>query len=158
MTVQTERALDRNEALLVKQTDNLADHSDRELTDLIRLIRARRDRAQRLIRTRSRSAQRQGEASPDAGAREKKALLSAAIDRVNGEMKRRKDPAARAETATAHLREAVQRKVENPRWTGPEDLTAHEGPAETPNTRIAPSGALHAEGMRAAIARSTGSR
>ncbi|MFZ4166162.1 hypothetical protein [Brevundimonas sp. NPDC058933] len=70
----------------------------------------------------------------------------------------RKTPASPAETATANLRAAVQRRAENPSWTGPEDLTANDGPVETPNHKIAPSGALHAEGMRAAIARSTGSR
>jgi len=158
MTAQSNRALDRNEALWVDQTERLTDHTDRELADLIKLIRARRDRAQRLIRTRSRSAQRQGEVNIDSGAREKKALLNAAIDRISQEIKRRKDPVARAETATANLRDAVQRKTENPSWTGPEDFTANDGPAETPNAKIAPSGALHAEGMRAAIARSTGDR
>ncbi|MFC5345225.1 hypothetical protein ACETK8_16210 [Brevundimonas staleyi] len=63
-----------------------------------------------------------------------------------------------AETATRHLAEAVQRKAETPHWTGPEDRSRNDGPAETPNAKIAPSGALHAEGMRAAIARSTGDR
>lgn len=63
-----------------------------------------------------------------------------------------------AMTATENLREAVRRKAEAPSWTGPEDRTANAGPAETPNAKIAPSGALHAEGMRAAIARSTGAR
>ena len=60
--------------------------------------------------------------------------------------------------ATANLRKAVARKADTPRWTGPEDRTADTGPAETPNTKIAPSGALHAEGRRAAIARSPGAR
>lgn len=63
-----------------------------------------------------------------------------------------------AETATRNLAEAVERKAANPHWTGPEDRTRNDGPAETPNHKIAPSGALHAEGMRAAIARSTGDR
>ena len=61
-------------------------------------------------------------------------------------------------SATANLRKAVAQKAEKPRWTGPDDRTANTGPAETPNTKIAPSGALHAEGMRAAIARTTGAR
>lgn len=157
MTAQP-RALDRNEAILVDQTENLAEMTDRELVDLVRLIRARRDRAQRLIRTRTRSAQSKGETTVDAGAREKKALLAAAIDKITDEMARRKDPAAQAKTATESLKEAVQRKAESPSWTGPQDFTSNDGPAETPNRKIAPSGALHAEGMRAVIARSTGDR
>lgn len=158
MATQTNRALDRNEAMLVEQTEQLSDLSDRELTDLVRLIRDRRDRAQRLIRNRTRSAQRKGETNVDAGAREKKALLVEAIDRITSEMARRKDPVEQARAATANLARAVTRKAENPSWTGPEDLTRNDGPAETPNPKIAPSGALHAEGMRAAIARSTGDR
>lgn len=158
MNAQPNRALDRNEAMLVAQAANLSEFSDRELADLIKLVRARRDRAQRLIRTRTRSAHREGKANPDAGAREKKALLTEAIQRISAEMALRKDPAAQARAATANLRDAVQRKAENRTWTGPEDLTAHDGPPENPNQKIAPSGALHAEGMRAAIARSTGDR
>lgn len=154
----TPRALDRNEAILVDQTNKTAEMSDRELVDLIRLLRDRRDRAQRMIRSRARSAQRAGEGGLDTGAREKKALLVKAIDRITDEMKRRKDPAEQAKTATANLEQAVRRKAETPSWTGPEDFTPNHPAAETPNQKIAPSGALHAEGMRAAIARSTGNR
>ncbi|WP_453977189.1 hypothetical protein [Brevundimonas sp. Marseille-Q4549] len=144
------RALDRDEALMVEQSKTLSDHGPAELRDLIGRLRARRDRVQRQIRTRVRD----GRDGPDTGAREKKALLTEAIARVADEMAARKDGRA----ATANLRKAVARKADTPRWTGPEDRTADTGPAETPNTKIAPSGALHAEGMRAAIARSTGAR
>lgn len=158
MKTQPDRALDRNEAMLVDQAANLSELSDRELVDLIKLIRARRDRAQRLIRTRSRAAQRDGKTNIDAGPREKEALLTGAINKISAEMALRKDPKAQSKVATANLHDAVQRKAENPTWTGPEDRTANDGPTETPNQKIAPSGALHAEGMRAAIARSTGAR
>lgn len=147
------RALDRDEADMVEQTKALAERSPAELRDLIGRLRARRDRVQRQIRGRVRA----GEIGPDAGARAKKALLTQAIDRVADEMDRRRSGGASA-TATDNLREAVRRKGESPTWTGPYDRTADTGPAETPNTKIAPSGALHAEGMRAAIARSTGAR
>jgi len=147
------RALDRDEADMVEQTKALAERSPAELRDLIGRLRARRDRVQRQIRGRVRA----GESGPDAGAREKKALLTQAIARVADEMDRRKSGGASA-TATDNLREAVRRKAESPTWTGPDDRTADRGPSETPNTKIAPSGALHAEGMRAAIARSTGAR
>ena len=65
---------------------------------------------------------------------------------------------AQAKKATSNLKKAVEAKAQSPGWRGPEDRTANTGPAETPNTGIAPSGALHAEGMRTAIARSTGNR
>lgn len=147
------RALDRDEADMVEQTKALAERSPAELRDLIGRLRGRRDRVQRQIRGRVRG----GESGSDAGAREKKALLTQAIARVADEMDRRKSGGASA-TATDNLREAVRRKAESPSWTGPDDRTADLGPSETPNTKIAPSGALHAEGMRAAIARSTGAR
>ena len=147
------RALDRDEADMVEQTKALAERSPAELRDLIGRLRGRRDRVQRQIRGRVRA----GESGPDAGAREKKALLTDAIARVADEMDGRKS-GRKATTATDNLREAVRRKAESPTWTGPDDRTADLGPSETPNTKIAPSGALHAEGMRAAIARSTGAR
>lgn len=159
-TIDT-RPLDRDEAEMVEQSQALTKLSSSELKDLIGRLRARRDKAQRQIRTRARAAQGRGEsAGADTGAREKKALLTDAIGRVSGEMAGRRTGkgAAKAREATEHLREAVSRKAESPSWTGPTDRTADTGPAETPNTGIAPSGALHAEGMRAAISRSTGAR
>lgn len=147
---QNPRALDRDEAQMVEQSNFLTAQGSAELRDLIGRLRARRDRVQRQIRTRVRD----GRDGPDKGAREKKALLTEAIARVADEMAARQD----GRSATANLRKAVAQKAEKPRWTGPDDRTANTGPAETPNTKIAPSGALHAEGMRAAIARTTGAR
>ena len=147
---QNPRALDRDEAQMVEQSKALTDQGPAELRDLIGRLRARRDRVQRQIRT----LVRDGREGPDTGARDKKEILTEAIARVADEMAARKD----GRSAAANLREAVARKAETPRWTGPDDRTANTGPAETPNTKIAPSGALHAEGMRAAIARATGAR
>lgn len=158
MSDQMNRALDQNEASLVERSREATHLPDRDIRELLRLLRARRDRAQAMIRTRSMAAQSQGKTNADTGAREKKALLTEAIARADAEIKRRKDPAVHARTATLNLRDAVRHKAENPSWTGPQDLTANTGPADTPNHKIAPSGALHAEGMRAAIARSTGDR
>ena len=155
MTEPEDRALDRHEIELVGQSRALTDLTDRQLAELVRLLRARRDRVQRMIRTRTRQAE--GRGNPDTGAREKKAVLTEAIQRVAAEIKARKTASA-AELATQHLHDAVRRKAENPTWTGPEQVTPHTPPAETPNTKIAPSGALHAEGMRAAISRTTGDR
>ncbi|QYC09096.1 hypothetical protein [Brevundimonas nasdae] len=152
-----ERALDTGERELVAQSRDLGALNQAQLTDLQKRLRARRDRVQRMIRTRTRNTEAPG---PDTGARQKKALLAEAVKRVTDEVHARRDAARKspAEKATRNLAAAVQHKSENPGWRGPEDLTANTGPAETPNTKIAPSGALHAEGMRAVIARSTGDR
>ncbi|GAA0620099.1 hypothetical protein GCM10009422_14670 [Brevundimonas kwangchunensis] len=158
MTASRTHALDEHETNLVEQSRDVADRPDRELTDLVKLLRARRDRIQRMIRARSRSASREGKDNIDAGARDKKRLLVEALDRTTAELSRRRAGGKNGSAATDNLRDAVRRKAESPSWTGPEDRTANPGPAETPNRRIAPSGALHAEGMRAAIARSTGDR
>ncbi|WP_417233021.1 hypothetical protein [Brevundimonas sp.] len=152
------RPLDRDEAEMIQQSQALdsLDHSER--LDLLRRLRSRRDRAQRMIRSRTRQARAEGSnAGPDTGARDKKALLTEAIARVAAAVDTR-GASRKASTATDHLREAVAAKAESHPWRGPEDRTTDVGPADTPNTRIAPSGALHAEGMRAAIARSTGDR
>lgn len=64
----------------------------------------------------------------------------------------------KAAKATANLKKAVEAKQKSQPWRGPEHREADEGLASHPNTDIAPSGALHAEGMRAAISRSSGNR
>lgn len=152
------RALDRDELRMVEQSRALAGLSPSELTDLVRRLRERRDRVQRMIRARQRRAEKAGtSAAADVGAREKKAILMDAVARVSTEIDRR-GLARKASTASRNLRAAVARKAGDTPWRGPRDHTAHVAPAETPNAKIAPSGALHAEGMRAAIARSTGDR
>lgn len=153
-----DRALNRDEAEMVARSQAADKLSPTELVELVKRLRNRRDRAQRMIRTRSRTAE-QGKAmaAPDTGAREKKAQLTQAISRVTAEIDRR-GLSRQAATARRNLERALERKTTNPPWRGPEDHTADTGPVETPNTKIAPSGALHAEGMRAAIMRSTGDR
>lgn len=152
------RALDREEAAMVAQSQALDGLSPSELTELVRRLRARRDRVQAMIRARQRRAEKAGTAAvADVGAREKKAILTGAVARVSAKIERL-GFARDAARAARNLRAAVARKADNPPWRGPEDHTAATGPAETPNLKIAPSGALHAEGMRAAIARATGDR
>ena len=96
MSDQTNRALDQNEALLVEQSNEATHLSDRDLKELLRLLRARRDRAQAMIRTRSRAGRSQGQVNVDTGARDKKALLTEAIVRADAEVRRRKTPAVDA--------------------------------------------------------------
>lgn len=153
-----DRALDRHEAELVAQTERLEDQTSGQLADLIKRLRTRRDRAQRMIRTRARAGARRGEKKPDPGAEAKKAALVDAISKVDAEIKARSSPDYLAKKATSHLRQAVERKAEGPHRDGPDTHGINDGPAETPNTDIAPSGALHAEGHRVALGRSMGRR
>ena len=157
MSTSAKRVLDQQEQDLVAQSRKLDGLSHRELTELARQLRSRRERVQRMIRDRARAARRAGENHPDTGAREKKALLIDAIDRVNTALEARKLTNS-SSRATENLREAVERKAKAPAKSGPKSRTANTGPAETPNEKIAPSGALHAEGMRASMTRSTGNR
>ena len=64
----------------------------------------------------------------------------------------------KAAKATSNLKAALEAKQKAQPWRGPEHREAGEGLASHPNTDIAPSGALHAEGMRASLSRSTGNR
>lgn len=158
MSTSAKRVLDQQEQDLVAQSKKLDGLSHRELTELARQLRSRRERVQRMIRDRARAARRSGENHPDTGAREKKELLIEAIDRVNTALEMRKLSNS-SSSATENLREAVERKAKKaPAKSGPKSRTANTGPAETPNEKIAPSGALHAEGMRASKSRSTGNR
>jgi len=95
------RALDADELELVDRTHHpeVADLSDSELRDLIRLVRERRDRAgdiasQRRREMRGKSAPRGAEASKqDDGSRLKREVLAMAGRRLNAERSRRKDEA-----------------------------------------------------------------
>lgn len=150
---QDERHLDDEERELVRLSRVPAMLDDDDIRSLLQRLRRRRDRVQRMIRARTRD----GATGADTGARDKKAVLVDALTRVREDWKaRRSDVLARE--AAGNLREAVARRAEAPKWRGPESRTAHEGMNSLPNGKIAPSGALHAEGMRAAISRSTGDR
>lgn len=124
-----------------------------EVVDLARRLRERRDRARTLSRDQRRKTRASGGKTSDgeSGIEQKKALLAAAMKRVNRELDRRR-AGARQETAQRNLRKALKRKKAD-LWSGPEYRNADEGMVPTPNEKIAPSGALHAEGHRAALGR-----
>ncbi len=150
MKTPAKSALDANEKKLVEQSKKLDGYSHRELTDLARQLRSRRERIKRMIRDRSRAARKTGESHADTVARDKKSELIAAIDRVNTALEARTHE-NRAAQATENLKAAVKRKSksdaaksETAKAAGHQ--TANEGPAETPNKKNAPSGALKAEG------------
>lgn len=95
---EEKRALDADEFELVEKTHHpqVADLSDKELRDLIRLVRERRDRAgdiasQRRREMRGKSAPRGAEASrQDDGSHLKSEVLAMAVRRLNAERSRRK--------------------------------------------------------------------
>ena len=83
MKAPAKTSLDENEKKLVDQSKTLEGFTHRELTELARQLRSRRERILRMIRGRKREARKQGALSPDTGAHDKKAELIAAIERVH---------------------------------------------------------------------------
>lgn len=96
------RALDEAERTLVDQSYHPAVQAltDAELTELTRLVRERRDRAQRLAAQRAREIRGKGVprgAAPstgDAGSKLKVQVLAMAVRRLNAESERRREMAA----------------------------------------------------------------
>ena len=157
MKAPAKTSLDENEKKLVDQTKTLDGFTHRELTELARQLRSRRERILRMIRGRKREARQQGALSPDTGAHDKKAELIAAIDRVNAALEARAHANRAAQTA-ANLKAAVKLKAKS--VAAKSDATheaghqtSNEGPIETPNKKNAPSGALMAEGRKPAAKR-----
>lgn len=103
------RALDQEELALVERSHHPAvrELSDGEISDLLGLLRERRDRAQRLARQQRRELR--GKAAPrgaspatgDGGSRLKAAALAAAVRRLNDERERRAARNAKADLLAA---------------------------------------------------------
>lgn len=152
---QYERYLDKDERELCGRARQpaLRDMKQAELIDLAKRLRERRDRARGLSRDQRRKARASRAAISDgeSGIERKKALLGAAVKRANRELERRR-AGARRKTAVRNLRKALRRR-QAAHWPGPEYRNADEGMAPHPNEKIAPSGALHAEGHKAALGR-----
>lgn len=152
---QEERHLTKEELALSDRArqPGLREMKQQDVVDLARRLRERRDRARDLSRDRRRKARAAGGRTHDgeSGIERKKALLAAAMKRVNRELDRRR-AGARQETAQRNLRKALRRKQAG-QWSGPDYRNADEGMVPTPNEKIAPSGALHAEGHKAALGR-----
>lgn len=89
MSANHERVLDAGEQELVRQVEEMSGLKPAELTELARLLRERRDRIQRMIRTRAREEKERGTPQPDAGAREKEAALTQALEKVEAELAKR---------------------------------------------------------------------
>lgn len=126
------RALDAAERELVEKSHHpaLQDVPDAELPGLIRLLRERRDRAQRLAHQRRREIRGKGAprgsapAAGDEGSRLKLAILAAAVRRLNGEHQRRRRIAAADELA-ANARKALALRRAAEEEAGPAFNTRH---------------------------------
>ena len=109
---EEDRALAADERDLVQKTHHpvLQELSDRELADLVKLVRERRDRAKAQANQRRREMR--GKAAPkgatpsksDEGSKAKLAVLAMAVRRLNSESERRR----RMMAAVAHVESARQ--------------------------------------------------
>lgn len=157
------RLLNSDEHELVARTHHpeLRELADGALSDLIGRLRERRDRARDIARQQRREMRGKSEpsgaraASDNSGTKEKGALLAAALKRVSKEGERRRHAQAR-NTLTSNARRALamRRAAGDTANNRPSSRTAGEGMQSVPNDRIAPSGALDAEGHRPVLERS----
>ena len=92
-----ERLLDKSEKELVDQTRHpaLSELGDKDLGNLVKLLRERRDRARDLAKTQRRNARGKGASDAKEGAergnKEKMSVLAQALQRANKEAARRAD-------------------------------------------------------------------
>lgn len=131
------RALDADERELVEKSHHpmVQELSDRELADLVKLVRARRDKAQTEASRRRREMRGKGApkgATPskaDAGSRVKLDVLAMAVRRLNGEAERRRQLAAKV-TLVESARNALALK-KSAEADAPDNAfnarTAHQG-------------------------------
>ncbi len=161
------RLLDQSERDLVGRSrrPDLDTVDDAGLSELLRLLRERRDRARDVARRQRREVR--GKAAPsgarpatdNAGTREKAALLAAAVKRVGKESERRRSAGARNRTVSGARRAlALKRAAGDPAANRPASRTSHAGMASVPNENAPPSGALDREGQEIAMRRGGGPR
>ncbi len=161
------RLLDGSEGDLVGRSHqpDLGRADAASLSELIRLLRERRDRARDLSRRQRREIR--GKAAPsgaqpatdNSGTREKAAVLAAAVKRVSKESERRRVAEARNRTVSGSRRAlAMKQAAGDPAAHRPSSRTSHDGMHSVPNAGIAPSGALDQEGQEIAMRRGGGPR
>ncbi|GJE78230.1 MULTISPECIES: hypothetical protein [Methylorubrum] len=157
-----QRLLDTHEAELVARSHrpDLSAADDAQISELIRLLRERRDRARDVSRRQRREVR--GKAAPsgarpasdNSGTREKAALLAAAVKRVSKERERRRS------TTASHARRALsmKRAAGDPAANRPMSRTSSRGMHPVADDTRAPSGALNEEGQEIARRRGGGPR
>lgn len=166
---EEQRALSQDELELANQTRQpaLGRLSDKELSDLVGLLRVRRNRARDIAARQGREAR--GKAGPkgtnpeagNAGTRSKAEFLTAALDRATAERERREgdsDPSQKdlAQKAAALKDDATNAMMETGGPLHPNDPDADPGKAGLAETQrdAAPSGALDHAGELPARERS----
>jgi hypothetical protein len=133
---QERRLLGADELTLVEKTHHpaLGLLPDRDLAELRKLVRERRDRAQDIAARQRRELR--GKAAPkgaraatdDSGTREKRDVLAAAMQRLNKEVTRRQAKAARQALIDGAKRALeLRRTSESKRARPPAGRTANEG-------------------------------
>jgi hypothetical protein len=132
---QERRLLGADELTLVEKTHHpaLGLLPDRDLAELRKLVRERRDRAQDLAARQRRELR--GKAAPkgaraatdDSGTREKRDVLAAAMQRLSKEVTRRQAKAARQALIDGAKRALELRRAAEANATRPAGRTANEG-------------------------------
>lgn len=161
------RLLDAGESELVGRSHRpgLDAESDAGLSELVRLLRDRRDRARDVARRQRREFR--GKAAPsgtraatdNAGTREKAAVLAAAVKRVSKESERRRHADARGRTVSGARRALAMKNAARDQGAArPETHRSDDGMHSVPNESAAPSGALDSQGQEIAMRRGGGPR
>lgn len=137
------RALDAGELALVEKTHHPAvqDLSDAELSDLLGLVRERRDRAQATANRQRREMRGKSDArgarnsADDTGTRIKAAVLATAVRRLNSERDRRGRIAAKADLVENARNALALRRAGNDGAAAPATSNAGEGMRANENSR-----------------------
>ena len=138
------RALAADELELVEKSHHpqVQDLSEAELSDLVRLLRERRDKAQAAASRQRREMRRKADpkgarpSADDTGTRRKTEVLATAVRRLNGERDRRRRQAARAElAANARAALALRAASDGGKASAPASRSAGKGMRAKESTR-----------------------
>ena len=134
---------------------------DKELADLVGLLRERRDRARDIYRQQRRETRGKSEpsgktrATDSTGSKEKAGLIAAAVKRAGRESERRRVAAARRDLVSNSRRALAMRMAAGDASSDrPPSWTAGEGMHPIPYEGGAVSGAFEQEGQRVVLERS----
>lgn len=137
------RALDAGEQELVDKTHHpaLQDLADGELSDLLKRVRERRDKAQDAANRQRREMRRKGDpkgarpAAGDTGTRRKVEVLAMAVRRLNSERNRRQRLAAKADLVGNAQRALALRPAAGADAAAPASRSAGKGMQANENAR-----------------------
>lgn len=137
------RALDAGERELVDKTHHpvLQDLADGELSELLKRVRERRDKAQDAASRQRREMRRKGDpkgtrpAAGDTGTRRKVEVLAMAVRRLNSERDRRQRLAAKADLVDNAQRALALRQAAGSDSSAPASRNAGQGMQANENSR-----------------------